>query len=185
MKQTFTDAQYDRLSQRPKTDIEIFCDMDGVLTDFEGHARAEGKTWPNGAIKWDTLDHQWWATMPAYPGMKAFYQSLKSFGNTSILTAPTLSPASFGGKSQWVLDTFDKFALKELCVVPAPYKMFLAQSNHILIDDRQKNIDEWVRAGGIGILHKGDYAETLKAVEAEIKAWRVRTRTPDANKPAP
>ncbi|MBU6475099.1 MAG: hypothetical protein KGQ70_03960, partial [Alphaproteobacteria bacterium] len=50
----------------------------------------------------------------------------------------------------------------------------------ILIDDSEKNIKEWEEAGGIGIHHKGDFAETLEELRkaiANIPATSQKPRT--------
>jgi hypothetical protein len=38
-----------------------------------------------------------------------------------------------------------------------------ADENSILIDDSQKGIDMWIKAGGIGIIHK-DYETTITCI---------------------
>lgn len=184
MTKKMTDEEFNRLAARPKKDCEIFVDMDGVLSDFDGHARAHGKFNPDGSTKWDQLDQNWWRTMPAYPGMKDFYESLRQITNTRILTAPVSSSGCYAGKAQWVEDMWPErgiFAILDLIICRAEDKQLLARPHHILIDDRQKNIDEWVKAGGIGILHKGDYAATLVQVKQAVAA--IRAPKPRAPRP--
>jgi len=41
----------------------------------------------------------------------------------------------------------------KLTLAQAYLKKNYAAPNHILIDDRESNIDQWRAAGGIGILH--------------------------------
>ena len=63
-----------------------------------------------------------------------------------------------------------RFALLDLLICRARDKHLLARPNCILVDDREKNVKEWVAAGGIGIHHKGDFAETLRQVKEAIAA---------------
>ena len=71
--------------------FHIFVDMDGVLSDFDTHAKAHGKYDDKGQPKWDELDLEWWKTMPVYAGAQEFYEKLGDVGNVRILTAPVPS----------------------------------------------------------------------------------------------
>lgn len=166
-----SDAEYNKRMARPKAAFEIFVDMDGVLSDFDTHGHAHGKYDAKGQPKWNELDFNWWATMPAFDGMKEFYADLKTIGNVRMLTSPTLSSECYRGKAEWVEKQWGKWGLQDLIICRAGDKQFFARPNHILVDDRQKNIDEWVAAGGIGILHKGDYADTMARVQTACDAY--------------
>lgn len=178
LKKNFSDAQYDAKTAQPKSEFQIFVDMDGVLSDFVKHAFAQDKMDAKGDPKWNELDYNWWVTMPAFEGMKEFYAALKKTAATRILTAPSVSDECFRAKAEWVKNHWDQWMLKSLIICSASDKQFLARPNHILIDDRQKNVDEWREAGGIAILHTGDYAATLKQVDVEIAAYRKRNLPP-------
>ena len=52
----------------------------------------------------------------------------------------------------------------KLILAQAIKKQNYAAPNHILIDDRESNIDQWIKAGGIGILHT-DTASTIKKLK--------------------
>lgn len=161
----------------------IFSDLDGVLTDFDSHAKAHGKFNEKGQPKWDELDYAWWSTMPAYDGAKKFYDDLRARGRTRMLTAPIMNSGSFQGKAEWVKEfRRSRFGLLDLVIAKADDKRLLARPNHILVDDRQKNVDEWNEAGGIGILHTGDYADTLKRVDEAMAQYR---RDNDPSLPPP
>lgn len=154
-------------------EFQIFSDLDGVLTDFDGHAKKHDKFDAKGNPKWDELDLQWWKTMPAYDGAKEFYDALRERGRTRMLTAPIMNADSFRGKAEWAKEfRRSRFALLDLIIAKADDKNLLARPHHILVDDREKNIDAWVKAGGIGILHKGDYADTLKRLDAAMDEYR-------------
>ena len=43
-------------------------------------------------------------------------------------------------------------------------KQKYAAPNHILIDDRKSNIDQWVSRGGVGILHTST-ADTIRQLK--------------------
>lgn len=154
-------------------EFEIFCDMDGVLSDFDSHAKAQGKFNEKGQPKWEELDETWWKTMPAFKAAHAFYGGLRKLGRTRLLSAPILNVGCFRGKAEWVKNfRGSRFGLLDLILARAEDKNLLARPHHILVDDRQKNIDQWIAAGGIGILHKGDYADTLKRIEEAQAEYR-------------
>lgn len=148
----------------------VFFDIDGVLGDFDSHLDAHGFRGPDGQTLWDKLTLDWWTGMPAIAGAADFFMAVTQHAETRFLTAPVLSAECFYGKAQWVqslLPDEGKYALKRLIIASSKDKQYLAGPNRILIDDRQKNIDEWVAAGGIGILYNGDFA----AVAAELKKY--------------
>lgn len=167
--------------------FEIFLDMDGVLSNFDHHLDAHGYRKENGTPDWDRMDYEWWATMPALDGARDFYDAVKGSGETYFLTSPGLSSGCFGGKAHWItqfLPEQGKFALARLTVTKN--KHFLARPNRILIDDTPEKIEKWVEAGGIGILHKGDYSETLARLQQIVKKKpdaKVRSRNKPKNQP--
>jgi hypothetical protein len=71
--------------------------------------------------------------------------------NPTILSAPSRQNVSRVGKVDWVN--------RELPGTPlilrrAKHKKDFAAPDAILIDDRPDNVQGWIDAGGIGILHK-------------------------------
>jgi len=178
--------EFNKRSKKPPSDVVIFLDIDGVLADFEKHLHEKGKANEKGQPKWDELDHEWWTGIPVIPGAKKFHSELKQMGPVKFLSAPVPIVDSFSGKAEWLSHTFFKmpqgrFALLDLILCAGKDKKYLAGPNRILVDDRQKNIDEWVEAGGIGVHHKGDFNETLTAVKVAIATFRQKASvTPQA-----
>lgn len=165
--------------------VRIFIDLDGVLADFDLHLRQEGKRAPDGKPNWDELDYAWWSTIPLCVGAKNFYDEACKMGATKFLTAPVLDEECFSGKARWVQDFVPergKDILKDLIVCPSTDKYLLAKPGHILVDDRESNIKDWVAAGGIGIHHKGDFTETLQKLKDAVAAISAPAAKP-ARKP--
>ncbi|MDE1153470.1 MAG: hypothetical protein PW788_13115 [Micavibrio sp.] len=178
MKKRFT-----RMAQKPAAEFEFFLDMDGVLSDFDAHAKAEGKYTADGKTLFDALDLKWWSSMPVCNGARAFFDGLAKIGPVRQLTAPILNSDCFRGKAEWTVNfrpEQGRFALLDLIICRADDKNLLARPNHILVDDRKKNVDAWVAAGGIGILHEGDFSETQKRVDAAMAEYRARPKTAPA-----
>lgn len=159
----------------------VFFDIDGVLGDFDRHLDAHGLRAPDGNPRWDALALSWWQTMPHVAGAQDFFMRVAAKLPTRFLTAPTLSADCFAGKAAWA-QTFlpheGKGALKRLMIAAGPDKAYLAGPTRILIDDREKNIREWVAAGGIGIHFTGDFAAVERALCAAVEGLRLDV-TPD------
>lgn len=150
----------------------VFFDIDGVLGDFDRHLDVHGLRGADGNPRWNELTLEWWRSMPAVDGAQDFFARVAATVPARFLTAPTLSADCFAGKAEWVqkfLPHEGKGALKRLIIAPSTDKAYLAARTRILIDDRQKNIDEWEKAGGVGIHFAGNWDE----VEAKLlKALR-------------
>ena len=162
--------------------INIFLDMDGVIADIDTHGHDTGMYKADGKLDYDNLDYDWWLTIPVFKGAKNFYYDLKKHGQVRFLTAPIPTPDCYGGKAAWISNKFlpekGRFALLDLIICRGTDKRFLAgNAKHILIDDREKNIREWEDAGGTGILHQGDFKETLKKLQDVLENQK------NANKP--
>jgi len=164
---------------KPKINYQIYCDMDGVLCDFEG--RFEHFTGLNpdqyrektrreyGDKKvdekfWDIIDHQiglrFWRGMPWMPEGKELWAYIKPYKPT-LLTAPSWHNSSREGKKLWV---DDHISGTPIIFKQADKKSDLSGPNKILIDDREDTIMNWKHKNGIGIL----YTTTEQAIN-ELK----------------
>ena len=138
---------------------EMFCDMDGVIADFDlqfknitgylpkDYEQKFGKKKFWSVIPTDST--KFWAELEWMPGGKQLWEYIKKY-NPKLLSAPSRHDSSRKGKQQWV----DKHLPGvELILKAAKDKQEYAGPNKILIDDRQDNIDRWNAAGGIGIIY--------------------------------
>ena len=158
-------------NKRDISPVSIFLDLDGVVADFDSHADACAKKTSDGKMNWEALDLQWWVTMPAFAGAKKFYDDIKNLAPVKFLTAPVLSEDCFFGKAKWVQNFVPekgRWVLMDLIICPSQEKKNRAKPGAILIDDREKNIMEWVEAGGIGIHHTCDFAKTFAEVKKAV-----------------
>jgi hypothetical protein len=138
-------------------DYKIYCDMDGVLADFEsGYEELTGidlrGEFQKGEDFWDPISKAgvgFWAGLKWMPDGQKLWDYLKPF-NPVLLSAPSREQSSRIGKHVWVKH---KIPGTKLILRYASQKQELATPESILIDDRQVNIDQWEAAGGIGILH--------------------------------
>jgi len=143
----------------------IFCDMDGVLVDFDkGYEDLTGVHTKHADVQdkntfWDVFkdslkekgmsEYEYWAGLDWEKGGPMLWNYNKSY-NTYILTSPSLNPESREGKRDWVtrLDN-----MKNIYFRKASSKADFSGKNKILIDDRADTIEKWNANGGIGILH--------------------------------
>lgn len=145
--------------------------MDGVITDFVGGVcRAFNK--PNPYPK-ETRDYSFWNAWPeisfkdvnaicnqefwhnlewAHDGREILDAIRKTLGLEKVyfVTYPMLNIESPTGKWLWVRDNLPIY-LKHTIITQAP-KSLLAKSDTLLIDDKDENVEEFVKAGGYGIL---------------------------------
>ncbi len=154
-------------------DYKIFSDMDGVLTDFDGSFVKYSKgIQPRDYEKkfgkdgfWELIDGEggvgFWAGMPWMEDGKEYWNYIKDY-NTELLSSPSRSETSRLGKRLWVKNNMPGV---KLTLAQAYNKKNYAEPNHILIDDRESNIEQWREAGGIGILHTSA-SDTIKQLKA-------------------
>jgi hypothetical protein len=149
------------LIEQSSKKFKIYCDMDGVLTDFpaafkkiDGRPTTEVEKEGDDAF-WDHVRKgglEFWSNMPWISGSKKLWNYIKD-KDTAILSAPAISlPNSPKGKAIWVKRELGSSA--KLILKRARDKKEYASKNSILIDDMKKNISDWKSAGGIGILFK-------------------------------
>lgn len=144
-------------NEKEVMDYKIYCDMDGVLADFEsGYEKLTGidlrGEFQKGDDFWDPISKAgvgFWAGLKWMPGGQELWAYLKPY-DPVLLSAPSREESSRIGKAVWVKH---KIPGTKLILRYAKQKQELATPESILIDDRQVNIDQWEAAGGIGILH--------------------------------
>ena len=83
------------------------------------------------------------------PGSQEYWDYIKKY-NPILLSAPSRNNESRLGKRMWAKRNLPGV---KLILSFANNKKNYANENSILIDDREKNINQWKEAGGIGILH--------------------------------
>jgi len=154
----------------------VFCDMDGVLVDLivgyrvmVGVCLTEQKGM--GDEKWDVALKipNFWVELPKMHGadqlMEYFAANIPN-ENLHVLTAPQHLFEDCGAqKMEWLQRNAGVFDIARANVVKRDRKPEFAVEpcgkKNILIDDYEKNIIEWVEAGGIGI-HHTNHVQTIK-----------------------
>jgi predicted nucleotidyltransferase len=160
---------------------KIYVDMDGVLTDWEKQFErlfgvpVETYEAEHGKEKRYELVHKnspnFYATMPWMNDGKILYNFIKEFP-TEILSHGT-DPECIQGKEKWLSN--HNITLKQNLVPEREDKAKFATPDSILIDDREDNVNEFIQAGGIGILHKNatDTINKLKETLGVKESYRI------------
>ena len=166
---------YKQLKEEEQTtqaaQYKIFCDMDGVLTDFDKRFEYFGGMLPKEYEEkysksqfWKLIDDKvgfsFWAEMPWMPDGKQLWSYIEKY-KPMLLSAPSQKPSSRYGKRVWVANNLPGV---KLILAKRENKQDYSKPNRILIDDRADNVEEWKSKGGIGILHTSaaDTIEKLK-----------------------
>ena len=155
--------------QPPK--YTLYCDMDGVLCDFEkrfedltGLTPKEFRS-KNGLDKfWKTIDDdgvRFWVGMSWMPDGKQLYNYIKP-NLYSLLSSPSFDNSSRLGKRLWVRNNTPG---TKLILAARKNKQDYSEENAILIDDLELTINEWNAKGGIGIQHTSA-ASTIEQLKA-------------------
>ena len=178
-----TDLLLEESDYTPK--YQIYCDMDGVLTDFEKRfvtlLRKEGPKYYSKAVIaqvtrpkhfeklegqeefWKFIDQyiglEFWSGMEWMPNGRQLWDFIEPYG-PKLLTSPSRDNTSRLGKRLWVKDN----------LVPAPEVIFrfgdaksdFSNENSILIDDKPSNLAAFAAKGGIAIECKdGDVSSVI------------------------
>lgn len=175
------------------TNTLCFVDIDGVLADFVDAAfeRHNIRT-PWAEIRWDFVEqaglnpkHFWsslgfefWKSLRRTLECSAITRATETkFGkeNVFLCSSPCKTPGCAAGKAVWV----DLYLPPGYCsrLILTNRKEVFSGPGRVLIDDRDENIQEWVKAGGTGVLVPRPWNQTrntsrdvsdivVKAIEA-------------------
>jgi len=152
----------------------IYLDIDGVLADFIGgvmkafdleydYNKWPGALGPDGwnwfesfGLTFDQVDAE--CTAKFWAGMEWMHDGCDMFNlvnggpvGAHLLTTPMKNPESTTGKLTWIEKYLNNKWRKNAIVTGAPKKLF-ARPGALLIDDRDKNVEEFRAAGGEAIL---------------------------------
>jgi 5'(3')-deoxyribonucleotidase len=153
---------------------QVLLDMDGVLADFVGgcakahkrespYAHGMGRGVWDMAQLWKISDEEFWAPTNSrdfWLGLEktaeadAFVEAankLVGVENVAILSSPSDFEGCVGAKREWLNRHFPQFDNGKRMIF-AYSKGFIAGPHRLLVDDRDKNIVEFRKAGGMAIL---------------------------------
>lgn len=171
--------------QKETPKYQIYCDMDGVLTDFEKRFHEKlnevgPEYYPLRDIKrvqkpkdfedifgpeefWNFIDNivgvSFWVGMDWMPRGKELWDFIQKY-NPKLLTSPSRNNTSRLGKNLWVKNQLNP--KPKVIFAYSADKQRYSNENSILIDDKKSNINEWAAKGGIALRVKnGDITPVL------------------------
>jgi hypothetical protein len=145
----------------------LYCDLDGVLVDFNAGFKKHFDFLPNefetkyGTQEfWNKINQKgikFWEKLPLMSDMKILWDYISPH-NVTLLTSPSKDQSSLIGKHKWVKKNLKpepkmlfRFTHKKheiLISLPQENRI-----NNIIIDDREDVVKNWIKYGGIAILH--------------------------------
>ena len=162
---------------------KIYLDMDGVLADFDRGVREFcNMENPGQSVATPEQDDEMWALvrkidhfydkLELMPGALNLYKELREkYGEkVEILSGIPRPHRGLVGagedKTIWAHRIIDESLVVNI-VYRAEKKNYVTGPGCILIDDLQKNIDEWEAAGGTGILYEiaEQVLETMRSLK--------------------
>lgn len=144
-----------------------FIDLDGVLADFvEAAFIRHDIRIPWADIQWDfvkqsgidpetfwrSLDFDFWKNVFRTAEFSATIDAAeKKFGkeNIFICSSPCKTFGCGAGKAMWVDFYLPEYSQR---LILTNRKEVFSGVGRVLIDDRDENVEDWIEAGGIGIL---------------------------------
>ena len=161
-------------------EFKIYCDLDGVIADFDGRVKEITGKWPkefpSSNQVWKALDLQaednyayFYSGVNLLPDAHILWEFLKPF-NPEILTALGRLSFSTKVKLDWIYDQLDS-EVKVLFVERGEHKAIqYGKKGTVLIDDKEKSIISWRKTDGIGVVHKSA-EETIRNLKLEIMLY--------------
>jgi len=163
--------------QKPKISM-IYLDMDGVIADFVKRYKEMYRMEPKDAEKKKEFDKFFnefiktnqFATLDLMPGAMEGLTFLRKH-----LTVPTQILSSTANEERYDAISNQKLIWLQThgitfsanFVPGKKHKYKYAGPDKIIIDDTESVIDDWRKAGGIGILHK-DWVTTLAILKLYV-----------------
>ena len=160
----------------------IYCDMDGVLSNFTQRYIDLFNETPTETLRekkmfspnWHSfIDNNNFATLDEWPGSKKLIHYLTNLHLSKTCEVKILT--STGGKDRhedverqkikWLNDK--EIIFHPICVAGRRFKKDYANSNSIIIDDTWDVIESFTKAGGFAI-HHIDVNDTISILENQI-----------------
>lgn len=150
-------------------EYELFIDMDSTIVDFvkkaiemagftpeeEGtdHKKMKAKFWK--IISEKALNgEKFFAAMEPLPDAHILWEFVQKYPHRICTATGSKIHNPAHEKREYLIKHYGQgIADSAIFVRSAEDKCLYAAPNRILIDDRKKAIDPWIKAGGIGILH--------------------------------
>ena len=141
----------------------LFCDLDGVLANFEQGVINKFKKTPDQlkpGIMWGCINksNTFFDTLPWMPNGRQLWEQIKQY-DPIILTGIPNGPSAAEQKRRWCARELGDHIHVITCATKDKPKYCL--SNSILIDDRTDNLNAWNEKGGRFILYDEEFVDDI------------------------
>lgn len=161
-----------RLLKGTLTTPILFCDLDGVLADFEQGIYNKFKkdvTKINSKQLWGLINKSetFFDTLPWMPRGRELWSQISKYNPIILTGVPPGSRSAIQQKIKWCKRELGENIDVITCLTKDKPKYCLYKS--ILIDDRSNNLENWNKAGGLFLLYDEDRLEiTVENVHQHI-----------------
>ena len=162
--------------QKPKVSV-IYLDMDGVIADFVKRYKELYNMLPKEAEKSKKFDHFFdefiasnqFATLDLMPGALDAITYLRKLNVPTQILSSTANEKRYDdiSKQKMIWLQTHGITFTPNFVPGKKHKYKFAADDKIIIDDTESVIDDWRKAGGIGILHK-DWPSTISILKMYV-----------------
>jgi len=142
----------------------IFCDLDGVLADFEQGVKNRFKKSPeelNSKMMWSIINKSttFFETLPWMPKGRELWSKIQKYHPVILTGVPNGSNNAIQQKINWCKRELGEDIQVITCLTKEKPNYCLPAS--ILIDDRTDNLKAWNDKGGKFILYDEDYLDPI------------------------
>jgi hypothetical protein len=136
--------------------MQIYCDMDGVLADFDtGYELAFGTRPCKEAdnVDWELVrkTEGFYAGLPLMPDALELWAFLLPHDPIILTGVPSSVEEAPQNKREWAWKNLGEGTKIRTC--PSKYKNTFCKPGDVLIDDWEKYRSRWINMGGIWITH--------------------------------
>lgn len=149
--------------------MRLFCDLDGVLADFDGHyCRTYGEPADQttlragGRVVWERITPDFYAQVPPMPDAAVLWARIKHLDPLILTGINARAPNLRYQKRSWV-DRVLGPRVQVICC-ETHNKRDYARPGDLIIDDRPQFRQLWEQVGGVWITHI-DARSTLRELE--------------------
>lgn len=130
---------------------QLFLDMDGVFADLIGECQRRGINVNNPHTLWkgiNSIEESMFGLLPKLSWADDLWNMTKHY-NPTFLTGDPKMEIHRKAKVEWLKRHFD---YDDIIIHPSKLKQEYAGNGNVLIDDSDRNINNWKNAGGVGVL---------------------------------
>lgn len=151
----------------------LFLDCDGVFANFEKHYLdifGHVHNSVSDPIMWSNINNykNWWTTIPKYNHFDDFWNRVEKYSPTILTGCPKSNYAkSVIGKNIWISRHFGPHTKVITCMSKDKPK-YMKNAGDILVDDMDKNCNNWTDSGGLAIKFTPDNWEQVADLVDEL-----------------